>query len=334
MLVLNSQTNFVSRIMEVIDMLSCHRKLKLLACNSNPDLANEISIHLDIPCIDATIGRFSDGEIRVQIDESIRGADVFVIQSLSSPVHENIMELLLVVDGLKRASVRSITAVIPYYAYARQDRKSQPREPIAAKLLANLCQAAGIDRILTMDLHAPQIQGFFDIPVDNLEGVTILAEHLRSRNLEGCVVVSPDVGGVRRARGLAERLGASLAIIDKRRPQPNVAEIMNIIGDVSGKKCVLIDDMIDTAGTITQGASALIKCGATEVLACCTHGVLSGPAIERLDSSVIKEVVITNTIPGYTHGSSPKIATLSVGTLFAEAIMRIHEERSVSTLFN
>ena len=315
-------------------MLSCHRKLKLLACNSNPDLANEISVHLDIPCIDSEIGRFSDGEIRVEIEESIRGADVFVIQSMTAPVHENIMELLLVTDALKRASVRTITAVIPYYAYARQDRKSQPREPIAAKLLANLLQASGIDRVLTMDLHAPQIQGFFDIPVDNLEGVPLIADYLSSQGLDGCAVVSPDVGGVRRARGLAERLGASLAIIDKRRPQPNVSEVMNIIGDVSGRKCVLIDDMIDTAGTITQGASALIKCGATEVLACCTHGVLSGSAIEKLDNSIIKEIVVTNTIPGYTHSTLNKITTISVGRLFAEAIMRIHEERSVSTLFN
>lgn len=314
-------------------MLACHRKLRLLACNSNPALAKEISDKLGIPCVKATIDRFSDGEIRVQIQESIRGADVFVIQSMSQPVHDNMMELLLVIDALKRASVRSTTAVVPYYAYARQDRKSQPREPIAAKLLANLLEAAGTDRILTMDLHAPQIQGFFDIPVDNLQGEPILADYLRSRGLEGCVVVSPDVGGVKRARGLAEHLKGSLAIIDKRRPKPNVAEVMNIIGDVSGKAAVLIDDMIDTAGTITQGANALIECGATEVWACCTHGVLSGPAIERLNNSVIKEVVITNTIPSEAHGSSDKITTLSVGDMLAEAIHRIHEEQPVSMLF-
>jgi len=314
-------------------MLACHRKLRLLACNSNIPLANEISEQLEIPCVNAVIERFSDGEIRVHIEESIRGADVFVIQSLSRPVHDNIMELLLVADALERASVRSVTAVIPYYAYARQDRKSRPREPIAAKLLANLLQASGIDRILTMDLHAPQIQGFFDIPVDNLKGVPIIAKYLKTRITEDCVVVSPDVGGVSRARVLAEHLGGSLAIIDKRRPRPNVAEVMNIIGDIAGKKCILIDDMIDTAGTITKGAEALLRSGATEVLACCTHGVLSGPSIERLEESVIKEVVITNTIPNDAHGTTEKIKTLSVATLFAEAIRRIHEERSVSTLF-
>ena len=314
-------------------MLSCHRKLKIFACNSNPGLADEVAAVLDTNLVKASVGRFSDGEIRVQIHESIRGADVFVIQSLCRPVHDNIMELLIVIDALNRASARSITAVLPYYAYARQDRKSQPREPIASKLLANLITAAGASRVLTIDLHAPQIQGFFDIPVDHLKAAPILSQHLETRGLRGCVIVSPDVGGVARARVLADHLDASLAIVDKRRPKPNVAEVMNVIGDVKGKPCVLVDDLVDTAGTICQAAQALIDRGATSVRACCTHGVLSGPAIERLKASPIEELVITNTIPVTAHDNIDKITVLSVAPLFAEAIRRIYEELSVSILF-
>ena len=314
-------------------MLSCHRKLKVFACNSNPEMAEEIAVNLGTTLVKSCVGRFSDGEIRVQIHESIRGADVFVIQSLSRPAHDNIMELLIVIDALKRASARSITAVVPYYAYARQDRKAKPREPIAAKLLANLITAAGATRVLTIDLHAPQIQGFFDIPVDHLKAAPILAQHLDARGLRGCVIVSPDVGGVTRARVIAEYLDATLAIVDKRRPRPNVSEVMNIIGEVKGKPCVIVDDLVDTAGTIVQAAAALLDAGATEVRACCTHGVLSGPAIERLKSSVIKELVITNTIPVSAHDNIDKITVLSVAPLFAEAIRRIYEELSVSILF-
>lgn len=314
-------------------MLSCHRKLKIFACNSNHELAEEIAANLGGTLVKASVGRFSDGEIRVQIHESIRGADVFVIQSLCRPVHDNIMELLIVIDALRRASARSITAVLPYYAYARQDRKSQPREPIAAKLVANLITAAGATRVLTIDLHAPQIQGFFDIPVDHLKAAPILAQHLKDKNLQGCVIVSPDVGGVARARVLAEHLDATLAIVDKRRPKPNVSEVMNIIGDVNGKPCVLVDDLVDTAGTICQAAQALLDQGATSVRACCTHGVLSGPAIDRLRASVIEELVITNTIPVTAHDNIDKVTVLSVAPLFAEAIRRIYEELSVSILF-
>ncbi len=315
-------------------MLSCHRKLKVFAGNSNPELCEEIAAILDTSLVKASVGRFSDGEIRVQIHESIRGADVFVIQSLSRPVHENIMELLIVMDALKRASARSITAVLPYYAYARQDRKSLPREPIAAKLLANLITAAGADRVLAIDLHAPQLQGFFDIPVDHLKAAPILSQHLKQRGLTGCVIVSPDVGGVARARVLAEHLDATLAIVDKRRPKPNVSEVMNIIGDVQGKPCVLVDDLVDTAGTIVQAAQGLIDRGATSVRACCTHGVLTGPAIDRLKASPIEELVITNTIPVTAHDTIDKITVLSVAPLFAEAIRRIYEELSVSILFD
>ncbi|OPZ64594.1 MAG: Ribose-phosphate pyrophosphokinase [Firmicutes bacterium ADurb.Bin506] len=315
-------------------MLSCHRKLKIFAGNSNPGLCDEIAAILDTSLVKASVGRFSDGEIRVQIHESIRGADVFVIQSLCRPVHENIMELLIVIDALKRASARSITAVLPYYAYARQDRKSLPREPIAAKMLANLIAAAGATRVLAIDLHAPQIQGFFDIPVDHLKAAPILSRHLEERGLTGCVIVSPDVGGVARARVLAEHLGATLAIVDKRRPKPNISEVMNIIGDVAGKPCVLVDDLVDTAGTIVQAAQALLDRGATSVRACCTHGVLSGPALDRLKASRIEELVITNTIPVTAHDTYDRITVLSVAPLFAEAIRRIYEELSVSILFD
>jgi ribose-phosphate pyrophosphokinase len=310
------------------------RRLKIFSCNANRSLATEIAQHLGIPLIDGRIVRFSDGEVHVRIDESVRGADVFVIQPTSSPVNEHLMELLITIDALRRASARRITAVIPYYGYARQDRKTRARDPITAKLVANLLTTAGIDRVLTMDLHAGQIQGFFDIPVDHLPGVPILADYFRSKQLEDLVVVSPDLGGVTRARDLATRLGVDIAIIDKRRPEPNVAEIMNIIGKIKGKRVIMVDDIIDTAGTITQGAEALLEKGALEVYACCTHAVLSGAAISRLNSSVLSEVVITNTIPLPEEKRIDKMKVLSVAPLFGDAILRIYEDLSVSKLFD
>ncbi|PKM81439.1 MAG: ribose-phosphate pyrophosphokinase [Firmicutes bacterium HGW-Firmicutes-14] len=310
-----------------------NRKLKIFSGNANLSLAQEIAEYLGVSMGESKVSRFSDGEIHVKINESVRGADVFVIQPTCEPVNENIMELLIVIDALKRASARRITAVVPYYGYARQDRKARARDPITSKLLANIITASGAMRVITMDLHAGQIQGFFDIPVDHLPGVPILAEYFLSKNLEDVLVVSPDLGGVTRSRDMAERIGAAIAIIDKRRPEPNVAEIMNIIGDVNGKTIIMIDDIIDTAGTITQGAEALLERGAKEIFACCTHGVLSGPAIERLEKSPIKEVIITNTIPLPEHKAIDKIRVLSVAPLLGEAIIRIHEDLSVSKLF-
>jgi len=310
-----------------------NRKLKIFSGNANLRLAEEIAEYLGVSVGESKVTRFSDGEIHVEIDESVRGADVFVVQPTCEPVNENIMELLIVIDALKRASARRITAVIPYYGYARQDRKVRPRAPVTAKLLANLITASGAMRVITMDLHAGQIQGFFDIPVDHLPGVPILAEYFLSKKLDNMIVVSPDVGGVARSRELAGRLDTSLAIIDKRREKPNQAEIMNVIGDVSGKTVIMIDDIIDTGGTITQGADALMARGAKEVYACCTHPVLSGPAIERLQKSAIKEVVVTNTIPLPEEKAVDKIHVLSVAPLIGEAIIRIHEDLSVSKLF-
>ena len=310
------------------------RKLKIFSCNANPNLANEIGDYLGVKVGDSEVTTFSDGEIRVKISESVRGADVFVIQPTSQPANQHIMELLIMVDALKRASARRVTAVIPYYGYARQDRKARARDPITAKLIANLLSTGGVRRVLTMDLHAGQIQGFFDMPVDHLPGVPILAEYFLNKNLGDLVVVSPDLGGVTRARDLAERIGAPLAIIDKRRPEPNVAEIMNIIGNVKDKTVIMVDDIIDTAGTITLGAEALIERGAKEVYACCTHPVLSGPAIERLQNSSIKEVVVTNTIALPPEKKIAKIKELSVAPLFGEAIIRVHEDLSVSKLFD
>ncbi|WP_422446472.1 ribose-phosphate diphosphokinase [Thermoanaerobacterium sp. DL9XJH110] len=309
-------------------------RLEIFTGNANPELAREIAENLGIRLGDAVVNTFSDGEIQVKINESVRGADVFVVQPFSYPVNDSIMELLIMIDAFKRASAGRITAVIPYYGYARQDRKSRPRDPITAKLVADLISAAGTHRVLTMDLHAGQIQGFFNFPVDHLMAVPILADYFNKKNLGDIVVVSPDHGGVVRARELANRLGASIAIIDKRRPEPNVAEVMNIIGKVHGKVAIMTDDIIDTAGTITMGAQALIEHGAREVYACCTHPVLSGPAIERLKASPIVEVVVTNTIPLRENQKLDKIKVLSVAQLFASAIARIHENRSVSTLFD
>ena len=282
-----------------------------------------------------SISRFSDGEVKVNVEESIRGAHVYIVQSTSDPVNDNLMELLIMIDALRRASAKTINVVMPYYGYARQERKAQSREPITAKLVANMITIAGADRVLTLDLHAPQIQGFFDIPVDHLIGVPLLADYFLEKGLfgEDVVVVSPDHGGVVRARKLADFLKSPIAIIDKRRPRPNVSEVMNIIGDVAGKKCIIIDDMIDTAGTITLAAAALLDKGADSVYACCTHAVLSGPAVERLDESDIREVIVTDSIQQPEGRHLDKLQTISVGTLVGDAIKRIHENRSVSPLF-
>ncbi|MBO8127786.1 MAG: ribose-phosphate pyrophosphokinase [Peptococcaceae bacterium] len=315
-------------------MFARHKKLKLFSGNANTALAREICDYLGVPLGDSSVSRFSDGEIKVRINENVRGADVFVIQPTCHPINENLMELLVMIDAIRRASARRITAVIPYYGYARQDRKTRAREPITAKLVANLLTAAGARRVITMDLHAGQIQGFFDIPVDHLVAVPILAGYLRQSHLENVVVVSPDVGGVVRARDLAERIGAPLAVIDKRRPEPNVAEVTNVIGPVEGKTAVVLDDIIDTAGTITKGAAALLDYGAREVYACCSHPVLSGPAYERLQESVIKKVIVTNTIPLRQDVNRDKFRVLSVAPLLGEAIIRVHEDLSVSKLFD
>ncbi|MGD8192541.1 ribose-phosphate diphosphokinase [Brevibacillus ginsengisoli] len=309
-------------------------KLKVFTCNANPQLSHEIAQHIGLALGNAEAIRFSDGECRIKLNESVRGCDVFVIQPTSAPVNESLMELLVMVDALKRASAKSINVVIPYYGYARQDRKARARDPITAKLVANLIETAGAHRVITMDLHATQIQGFFDIPVDHLLGVPILANYFSEKGLSDIVVVSPDHGGVTRARKLAERLEAPIAIIDKRRPEPNVAEVMNIVGNIEGKTAIIIDDIIDTAGTISLAASALIEAGARDVYACCTHPVLSGPAIERIANSKIRELVVTNTIPLAEDKMIDKINVLSVAPIIGEAIIRVHEELSVSKLFD
>ncbi|MGI6605635.1 MAG: ribose-phosphate diphosphokinase [Peptococcia bacterium] len=311
-----------------------YKALKIFSGNANPQLAKEIVEYLGEKVSAASVKTFSDGEISVGINESVRGADAFVIQPICTPVNDNLMELLIMIDALRRASANRVTAVVPYYGYARQDRKAKARDPITAKLVANLLTAAGASRVMSMDLHAGQIQGFFDIPVDHLKGEPIIAEYLLNKKIDDFVVVSPDLGGVTRARTLAERLHAPLAIIDKRRPQPNVAEIMNIIGDVQGKSVVMVDDIIDTAGTITMGAQALMDKGAKEVYACCIHPVLSGPAIERLENSVIKEVIVTNTISLPEDKLISKIKVLSTAPLIGEAIIRVHADLSISEIFN
>jgi ribose-phosphate pyrophosphokinase len=308
--------------------------LKVFTLNSNPELAKEIVELIGVPLGKSSVARFSDGEVQINIEESIRGCDVYLIQSTSAPANEHIMELLIMIDALKRASARTINVVLPYYGYARQDRKARSREPITAKLVANLLETAGATRVLTLDLHATQIQGFFDIPVDQLMGVPILADYFLEKNLDDIVVVSPDHGGVIRARKLADRLKTPIAIIDKRRPKPNVAEVMNIVGNIEGKTAIIIDDIIDTAGTITLAANALIEYGAKEVYACCSHPVLSGPAMERIANSKIKELVVTNTIPITADKLIDKVTALSIAPLMAEAIIRVHEKTSVSTLFD
>lgn len=311
-----------------------NEKLKIFTGNANPALAKEICGYIGMPLGQAKVKRFSDGEINVMIEESVRGADVFVIQPTCYPVNDNLMELLIMIDGLRRASARRITAVVPYYGYARQERKTRARDPISAKLVANLLTVAGARRVVAMDLHASAIQGFFDLPVDHLPGVPILAQYFLGKQLKDIVVVSPDVGGVPRARNLAERIGAGIAIIDKRRPAPNVSEIMNIVGEVKGKVAILVDDIIDTAGTISQAASVLLERGATKVYACCTHPVLSGPAVEKLKAAPIEEVVVTNTIPVPEDKHFPGLKVLSVAPLLGEAIIRIYQDLSVSKLFD
>ncbi len=311
-----------------------NRKLKIFAGNSNPELARDIARFLGTSVGDSEVTRFKDGEINVRIGETVRGANVFIVQSTSHPTDTNLMELLIMIDAMRRASAREVAAVIPYYGYARQDRKTQPRDPVTAKLIANLITTAGADRVLTMDLHAGQIQGFFDIPSDNLRAMPILAEYFAAKKFENVVVVSPDVGGVTRAREFAHHLNCGLAIVDKRRPEPNVAEVMNIIGDIKGKTAILVDDIIDTAGTISLAAKALVERGAKEVYACCSHPVLSPPAVERLAESPLKEVVVTNSIPLPEEKRLEKIKVLSVAPLFSEAIRRIFEELSVSKLFD
>jgi ribose-phosphate pyrophosphokinase len=306
--------------------------IKLLTGTSNQNLAKEVSEYLNIPLSDAIVSRFSDGEVRVQINESMRGEDVFVIQSLCPPINENIMELLLMLDAIKRASAGRITAVIPYYAYARQDRKDKPRVPISARLLADLITVAGAQRVVVVDLHSPQIQGFFSIPVDNLYALGVLYDYLKDKVDGNTVVVSPDAGGVERARLLANKIGCPIAIIYKRRPEPNVTEVLDLIGDVKGKRAIIVDDIIDTAGTVCAASELLLSKGAIRVDVVATHGLLSGPAVERLRKSPVEEVVITNTIPT-EHKNLEKLRVVSVAPLIGEAIRRIHEGESVSVLF-
>lgn len=309
--------------------------IKFFTGNAHQDLAKEIAGYLDIPVGDATVTEFSDGEIMVQINENVRGSDVFVLQPTSMPVNRNLMELLLMVDALKRASAGRITAVLPYYGYARQDRKVQPRVPISAKLVADLITAAGINRVLTMDLHAAQIQGFFNIPVDNLYAAPVLLDYVHTvYSFENLVIVSPDAGGVERARSFAKKLECSIAIIDKRRETANVSQIMNVIGDVEDKDTIILDDMIDTGGTTIQAAAALKDKGAKRVVAACTHAVLSDNAVEKLNNSVIEELIVTNTIPlDSKKEQCRKLNVLSIAPLIGEAIKRIHEESSISSLF-
>ncbi|KGN03094.1 ribose-phosphate pyrophosphokinase [Clostridium novyi A str. 4570] len=317
-------------------MITHGKSIKIFTGNAHPELAKDIADVLGVTVGDSNVGKFSDGEISVNTNETVRGSDVFVIQPTHNPVNDNLMELLIMIDAFKRASAGRITAVIPYYGYARQDRKAKARDPITAKLVADLITTAGADRVLTMDLHAAQIQGYFNIPVDNLRGEPILAKYFLEagfKERDDVVIVSPDLGSVTRARNFAERLDAPIAIIDKRRPKANVCEVMNVIGDIEGKTVILIDDMIDTAGTITNGANALIERGAKEVYACCSHGVLSGPAIERIEKSAIKKLVTLNTINIPNEKISDKFEVLSVAPIFAEGIRRIYEDVSISKLF-
>ncbi|MDR1702814.1 MAG: ribose-phosphate pyrophosphokinase [Sporomusaceae bacterium] len=310
------------------------KRLRLFSGNAHKALAAEIAEYLDIELSHAFVGRFNNGEIQVMIEESVRGCDVFIIQPTCLPVSDNVMELLIMIDAVKRASAKSVTAVVPYYAYARQDRKTRGREPITAKLMANLLTVAGADRVITVDLHAGQIQGFFDIPLDHLPGVPVLADYLTAKKLSEIVVVSPDLGGVTRTRQLADRLHAPIAIIEKRRPQPGLAEVMNLIGDVAGKTAILVDDMVDTAGSLVEGAKALQRLGAKEIYACCTHAILSCEAVQKIADSAITELVVTNTIPIPPEKLLPNIKVLSVAPILGEAIIRIFGELSVSKLFD
>ena len=310
-------------------------EIKIIAGNSNMELAQKIADYIGVNVANCQVTTFSDGEISVNINETVRGCDVFVVQSTNNPVNENLMELLIMIDALRRASAGRITAVIPYYGYARQDRKAKARDPITAKLVANLITAAGADRVLTMDLHAAQIQGYFDIPLDHLLGGSLLANYFNKKNIEDLVVVSPDLGSVTRSRKFANQLDGEvpLAIIDKRRPKANVCEVMNLIGDVNGKNVIMLDDMIDTAGTITNAANALKEFGAKDIYACCTHAVLSGPAIERIENSAISELIVLVTIRLPKEKEIDKIKVLTVAEMFGEAIKKIFSNESVSVLF-
>ncbi len=298
---------------------------------ANPELSEEIAKYLDVPLSKAQINRFSDGEINIQISESVRGKDVFIVQPTSAPANDNLMELLIMTDALKRSSAKSITAIVPYYGYARQDRKAAPRVPITAKLVANMMEIAGISRLVTVDLHASQIQGFFDIPVDNLYGAILFLDYIKSKNFKNPIIASPDIGGVARARYFAQKLNLDMVIVDKRREKANHSEVMNIIGEVKGKDVILIDDMIDTAGTMTHGAQALKDLGANSVMACCTHPVLSGPAFERIENGALDELVVANTIP--MCKSSRKIKMLSTASMLGEVIRRVSKNESVNSLF-
>jgi len=310
------------------------REVKVFSGNANPALAREICERMNTTPGNAVVTQFSDGEINIQIMDNVRGMDVFVVQPTSSPVNRHLMELLIMIDALKRASAARITAVLPYYGYARQDRKAQPRVPITAKLVADLITAAGANRVLTMDLHAGQIQGFFNIPVDNLFAAPVILDYVKSRKFNNLTLVSPDAGGVERTRAFAKRLDASLAIIDKRREKANVAQVMHIIGDVKGHDCLLLDDMVDTAGTLTEGVAALKKAGAGTIAAACSHAVLSGPALKRINESSLDEVIVTNTISlDSKKKECEKLTVLSVAPLLADAMNRIHEETSLSSLF-
>ena len=304
----------------------------LFSGTANKELALEVSKYLDQPLSKAKITKFSDNEINIKIEESVRGKDVFIIQPTSAPANFNLMELLIMVDALKRSSARSITAVVPYYGYARQDRKAEPRVPISAKLVANLMETAGITRVVTVDLHASQIQGFFDIPVDNLYGAVLFNDYVKAKNLPNPIVASPDIGGVARARYFAKTMGLEMVIVDKRREKANESEVMNIIGDVEGKDVIMIDDMVDTAGTMVKAASALKAKGATSVMACCTHPVLSGPAFERIEKGELDELVVTNTIP-IKNNTCEKIKVLSTAKMLGEVIRRVYNNESVNSLF-
>jgi len=307
--------------------------MKLITGNGNRELAEEISGYLNIPLTPTTVNSFSDGEINVRIEESVRGDDIYVIQSLSHPVNKNIVEMLIIIDALKRASSGSIVAVMPYYAYARQDRKVEPRVPITAKLIADLITVAGANKILCMDLHVGQIQGFFNIPVDHLYAFPVILDYIKSNMLDNVVIVSPDAGGVERARSYARKLNTSLAIIDKRRPEPNVSEVLHVIGEVKDKIAIIVDDMVDTGGTLINASEALKKAGAKRIYACCTHPILSGNAVKKIESSSIEKLIVTNTIKLSSERTSSKIEVLSVAPLIGEAIKRISNKESVSSLF-
>ena len=310
------------------------KELAIVCGNANRVLAKAICAELNVPMTDSLVGRFSEGEIRVKINENVRGKDVFIVQPTCPPTNDNLMELLIILDALRRASCRRVTAVVPYYGYARQDRKDQPRVPITAKLVANLITTAGADRVLTMDLHTGQIQGFFDIPLDHLYAVTVFEKYLRSKKIKSPVVVSPDVGGIKMARGYAKRLEAGLAIVDKRRNSPEATEVMHILGEVKGKTCILVDDLIATGSSMVEAAEAVRKAGATAVYACVTHPIMSGSARDRIAGSCLKELIVTDTIPLAAEKRHPKITVLSVAPLLSEAIERIHYEQSISSLFD